>query len=98
MRHAAASCVAAELVKSFAGSGTKDVVPKIRKPRKAKKQPKGEDAEDEVERASSPVPEKPATALNYTLLELLRVLSAAYCRPSTSNKGRAGIAVAYIKS
>jgi hypothetical protein len=97
VRHAAASCIAAELVKSFAGSTTKDVVPKIRRPRKAKKQPKGEDPEDEAERASSPVPEKPATALNYTLLELLRVLSAAYCRPPTTNRGRAGIAVAYIK-
>ena len=97
VRHAAASLIAAELVKSYAGSGNKEVVPKIRKPRKAKKQPKSEELEDEVERASSPAPDKPATALSYTLLELLRVLSAAYCRPPTTNRGRAGIAVAYIK-
>ena len=97
VRHAAASCIAAELVKSFAEGGAKDAVPKIRRPRKAKKQPKSEELEDEVERASSPAPEKPATALSYTLPELLRILSAAYCRPVSSNKGRAGIAVAYIK-
>lgn len=97
VRHAAASLIAAELVKSYAGSGNKEVVPRIKKPRKAKKQPKTEELEDEIERASSPAPEKPATALSYTLLELLRILSAAYCRPGTTNRGRAGIAVAYIK-
>lgn len=97
VRHAAASCIAAELVKPFAEGGAKDAVPKIRKPKKTKKQPKPDELEDEIERTSSPAPEKPATALSYTLPELLRILSAAYCRPVTSKKGRAGVAVAYIK-
>ncbi|KAK3700681.1 hypothetical protein LTR37_015870 [Vermiconidia calcicola] len=56
-----------------------------------------EDLDEQLDRASSPAPEKPATALSYTLLELLRILSTHYCRPSTSNKARAGIAVCYIK-
>ena len=97
VRHAAASCLATELVKSFSDSPIKDAVPKLRRPRKSKKAAKGEDTEEDLERASSPAPEKPATALSYTLPELLKVLSSAYCRPSTSNKGRAGIAVCYIK-
>ena len=98
VRHAAASCLAAELVKSFSESPSKDAVPKVRKPRKSKKAPKNEDLDDaDLERASSPAPEKPATALSFTLTEMLRVLSVAYCRPSTSNKCRAGIAVCYIK-
>jgi hypothetical protein len=97
LRHASASCLAAELVKSYSGSTQKDAVPTIRKPRKSKKTAKTEDLDEELDRASSPAPDKPATALSYTLLELLRTLSTHYIRPSTSNKGRAGLAVCYIK-
>ncbi|KAK5172630.1 uncharacterized protein LTR77_002750 [Saxophila tyrrhenica] len=97
VRHAAASCLAAQLVKSFSGLAQKEAVPTIRKPKKSKKQVKAEDLDDEIERTSSPVPEKPATALSYSLLEMLRILSNHYCRPSSSNKVRAGIAVCYIK-
>ena len=97
VRHSAASCLAAVLVKSFYESPAKDAVPKIRKPRKSRKPVKGEDLDEELERASSPAPEKPATALSYSLIEMLRILSTQYCRPSTSNKARAGIAVCYTK-
>ncbi|KAK4889748.1 hypothetical protein LTR27_011460 [Elasticomyces elasticus] len=97
VRQAAASCLAAQLVKSFAHSPGKDAVPQIRKPRKSKKAAKGEELDDELERASSPAPDKPATALSYTLTEMLKVLSTHYCRSTTTNKARAGIAVCYIK-
>ncbi|KAK0789335.1 hypothetical protein LTR59_005894 [Friedmanniomyces endolithicus] len=97
VRHAAASCLAAELVKSFSESPSKDAVPRIRKPRKSKKAAKGEELDEELERASSPAPDKPATALSYTMTEMLRILSTHYCRSTTTNKARAGIAVCYIK-
>jgi len=97
VRHAAASCVAAVLVKSFSESPKQEAVPRIRKPRKAKKALKGEELDEEPERASSPAPDRPATALSYSLLEMLRVLSSHYCRSTTSNKARAGVAVCYIK-
>ena len=99
VRHAAASCLASELVKSFSESPNKDAVPKIRKPRKSKKAARGEDLDDgEFEgRASSPAPEKPATALSYSFLEMLRILSTHYVRPTTTNRARAGLAVTYIK-
>ncbi|KAK4914852.1 hypothetical protein LTR49_016964 [Elasticomyces elasticus] len=97
VRQAAASCLAVQLVKSFAQSPGKDAVPQIRKPRKSKKAAKGEELDDELERASSPAPDKPATALSYTLTEMLKVLSTHYCRSTTTNKARASIAVCYIK-
>ena len=97
LRHGAAGCFAAQLVKSFSESPNKDAVPKIRKPKKAKKTAKTEELEDEIERVASPAPEKPATALSYTLLELLKILSTHYVRPTTSNKARAGIVVTYVK-
>jgi HEAT repeat-containing protein 5 len=97
VRHAAASCLAAELVKSFSDSPNKDAVPRIRKPRKTRKATKGEELDEDLDRASSPAPDKPATALSYTLLEMLRSLSTHYCRPTTTNKARAGLAVCYIK-
>ena len=68
----------------------------MRKPRKAKKTAKGEDLDDDMERASSPAPEKPATALSYSLIEMLKILSVHFSR-SINPKSRAGIAVCYIK-
>ncbi|KAK3112003.1 hypothetical protein LTR53_012165 [Teratosphaeriaceae sp. CCFEE 6253] len=97
VRQAAASCLAAELVKSYSESPNKDAVPRIRKPRKSRKLVKGEDLDEELDRASSPAPDKPATALSYTLPELLKILSTRYCLSTTTNKARAGIAVCYIK-
>jgi len=97
VRHAAASCLAAILVKSFSESPNKETVPRIKKPRKAKKSAKGEDLDEELERAASPAPEKTATALSYSMLEILKILSTHYCRSTTTNKARAGVAVCYIK-
>nr|POE53322.1 heat repeat-containing protein 5b [Quercus suber] len=97
VRHAGASCLAAELGKSHAKSPNKDMVPHIRKPRKARKTTKGEDLDEELDRAASPAPDKPATALSFSLVEMLRTLSVHYCRPTTTNRGRAGVMVCYIK-
>lgn len=97
VRHAAASCLAAILVKSFSASPNKETVPRIKKPRKTKKPTKGEDLDEELERASSPAPEKPATALSYSMLEMMKTLSTHYCRSTTTNKARAGLAVCYVK-
>ena len=97
VRHAAASCLAAQLVKSFSGSENKDAVPKIRKPRKSKKTTRTEDLDEDLDRTASPAPDKPATALSYTLIEMLRILSTHYVRSSTSNRGRAGIVLCYVK-
>jgi hypothetical protein len=96
VRHAAASCLTQEFVKSFSDASERDAVPKLRKPRKTRKPMQGDDFE-EIDRASSPAPEKPSTALSYSLSEILRILSNQYCRPTTNNKVRAGIAVCYIK-
>ncbi|RMY17456.1 hypothetical protein D0867_06016 [Hortaea werneckii] len=97
VRRAAASALAAELVKSYSEFPRAETVPRIKKPKKPKKAPKGEELDEDLDRASSPAPEKPATALSYTLLEMLKILSTHYCRPTTGNKARAGVAICYIK-
>lgn len=97
VRHAAASCLATQLVKSYSESPSKDGVPKLKKPKKSKKPAVGDEAEEEIERSGSPAPDRPATALSYSLLEILRLLSTHFCRPGTPNRGRAGIALCYIK-
>ncbi|USW49460.1 Putative armadillo-like helical protein [Septoria linicola] len=97
VRHAGAACLAAQLVKSHTDVANRDVVPKLKKPKKSKKAARPKDLEEEAERASSPVPDKPVTALSYTLPEILKLLSTIFCRPSTSNRARAGVAVCYIK-
>lgn len=94
VRRAASSCVAAVLVKSYSESPNKEAVPRIKKPKKAKKS-KPEDVEEEIERSGSPMPEKPATALSYSFLEILRLLSAQYMR--TTNRARTGVVNTYIR-
>ncbi|CAK1361767.1 Pof6 interactor protein 1 [Cercospora beticola] len=97
VRHAGASCLATQLVKAHTDVANRDIIPRIKKPKKSKKTAKPEDLEEEAERASSPVPDKPATALSYTLPEILKILSSLFCRPSSSNRTRVGVAVCYIK-
>ena len=94
VRHAAASCLASVLVKSFSESTHKEAVPKIKKPKKTKKPAKGEEEEEEIDRTASPVPQKPTTALSLSLIEILRLLSNHYIRAS-GNRARAAIVVCY---
>jgi HEAT repeat-containing protein 5 len=96
VRHAAAAAMAAALQQAYsANSGA--AVPVLRKPKKSRKP--GEDLEDEaeVERPGSPAPGqvKPSVRLAFTLKEVLRVLSQQYCRASTTNRSRVGIAMCY---
>lgn len=96
VRHAAASCLAAILVKSYSENTIRDPVPKPRKPKKTGKKPTlGEEEDEEISRPGSPSPRKPAVQLALSLSDILRVLSTQYGRSSTANKARAGIAVCY---
>lgn len=97
VRHAAASCLSTELVKSHSAAPSKDAQPKTKKPKKSKKPVPGEELDEDLERASSPIPERPATALSFGLMDILKLLSTQYCKPATPNKARAAIAVCYVK-
>lgn len=96
VRYAASSCLAAVLVKSYSTSPNQATVSKTKKPKKSKKVRPGEGEEETEDRPSSPAPEKPATALSFTLVETLKLLSVNYNKSTTSHKGRAGIANAYV--
>ncbi|KAL9106811.1 MAG: hypothetical protein Q9227_008233 [Pyrenula ochraceoflavens] len=96
LRHDAASCLAAILVKSYSEKGSKQAIPKVKKPKKVSKKPgaAAEDEEEEIERPGTP--SRNATVhLTLNIPEMLWYLSAQYCRTSTSNKARAGIAMCY---
>ena len=98
VRHAAASAMATTLAKSYSEIPLKDVVPRIKKPKKAAKtQPNGDMDDISIERPESPVSSKPATQLSFSLPEILRQVSAQYCRPSTSSRARASLALCYAK-
>jgi hypothetical protein len=98
VRRAAASLMATALVKSYSETASSEQVPKLKKPKKPmKKASKMEGDDEEIERAESPAPAKPATLLSFSLLDLLRQLSDHYCKAGTSNRARAGIAQCYIK-
>ena len=98
VRHAAASLLATILVKSYSESPTKDVVPRIKKPKRAaKSQPNGDIDDDGIERPESPALSKPATQLSFSLPELLRQLSTHYCRVATTHRARASLVLCYAK-
>ena len=101
VRHAAAACLATTLVKSYSASGH-EPVPTIRRPKKQakkkdKKQTPVEDAQEQdvPERPQTPSGKKAELTLSFILPDLLAQLSLQYCRQSTTNRARAGIAVCY---
>jgi hypothetical protein len=97
VRRAAASCYAAALVKSYTDTPVSEPAPKIKKPKKRNTKVGALDGEDEeIERPDSPAPSKPATLLQFSLLQLLRQLSDHYVKPATSNRARAGLVQAYV--
>ncbi|PGH00685.1 hypothetical protein GX51_05671 [Blastomyces parvus] len=99
VRHAAASCLAAMLIKALAAGDQVQDVPTVRKPKKqSKKQPTAPDGDDTTERPQSPQPSAGRRAdlhISFQLPELLKQLSLQYCRSSTGNRARAGIAMCY---
>ncbi|OCT54946.1 HEAT repeat protein [Cladophialophora carrionii] len=96
VRHAAAAAMAASLQQAYSATGHAEV-PVLRKPKKSKKPGDDLEEEAEIERPGSPAPGqvKPSVRLTLTLTEVLRVLSQHYCRASTTNRARAGIAMCY---
>ncbi|KAJ9641160.1 hypothetical protein H2204_002838 [Knufia peltigerae] len=96
VRHSAAAAVAAALKQAFSESGPTEV-PVIRKPKKSKKAGAALDEDGEQDRVASPAPSqgKASVQLSMSLNDILRVLSQQYCRTSTSNRARAGIAMGY---
>ncbi|OQN95971.1 hypothetical protein B0A48_17914 [Cryoendolithus antarcticus] len=97
LRRAAVSCLSAVLVKAHSESPNKEAMPRIRKPKKAKKKTPGEEADEEIERTSSPVPEKPATSLSLSLAEIMRTLSMQYMRSTTTHRARGAVINTYIR-
>ncbi|KAI9813776.1 MAG: hypothetical protein M1827_003566 [Pycnora praestabilis] len=98
VRHAAASCLAAMLVKSFSEDASKESVPIIKKPKKpSKRQTMDTGDAEEIQRPDSPGPKKQPTQLSFDLPGLLKQLSTQYTRTSTSNRVRAAIVTCYIK-
>lgn len=94
LRHGAASCLAAVLVKSYSEIPNRELLAKGKKPKKSKKSGPPDEPEEEIERPSTPS-QKPATALAYSLPEIMNQLSSHYCRPIATNRVRAAIAVCY---
>ncbi|KAF2025000.1 HEAT repeat protein-like protein [Setomelanomma holmii] len=99
VRHAVASCISAALVKNYSENAPVDLPIITRSKTMKKKTKKGaDDGDDEImERPDSPAPKKSATKLSFTIPSLMKLLSLRYCLHSTGNRGRAGIAICYIK-
>ncbi|KAH8726034.1 HEAT repeat protein-like protein [Phaeosphaeriaceae sp. PMI808] len=100
VRHAVASCISAALVKSYSENAPVDMPILTRSKTMKKKGKKGDaDGDDDImERPDSPAPKKSATKLSFTITSMLKLLSSRYCLAGTGNRGRAGIAVCYIKT
>ncbi|KAF2826541.1 ARM repeat-containing protein [Ophiobolus disseminans] len=101
VRHAAASCLSAALTKNYSENAPVElpIITRSKTMKKKNKKSADADADDEVmERPDSPAPKKSATKLSFTISSMLRLLSTRYCLPGTSNRGRAGIAVCYMKT
>ncbi|KAI1964676.1 hypothetical protein LOZ58_001363 [Ophidiomyces ophidiicola] len=95
VRNASAACLAAILIKSHA-TGSQVDVPTVKRPKKPLKRQDITVVEDDLpERSQSPPGRKTETTLALQLPDLLRQLSIHYCRASTSNRARAGIALCY---
>ncbi|KAF2119193.1 HEAT repeat protein-like protein [Lophiotrema nucula] len=101
VRHAAASCISATLVKNYNEAAPVEMTllrSKTMK-KKSKKQTHLEGEEDIViERPDSPAPGKSSARLAFTMTNLLKQFSNQYCRSATGNRARAGIATCYMKT
>lgn len=98
VRHAAASCLAKALVKSYSPQTGVEIVAKTKKSRRQSKKPpqKGVDADEDESAEPEPSSTKKAEPrLSLSLSEILIQLSSHYLRSSTGNRARAGIAICY---
>ena len=98
VRTAAASCLALVLAQAYRQKPV-ETIPQLRKPKKAvKKQAQdGQEDEETSARPGSPAPKRPATQLSLTFIDMCRTLSIQFCKPSTSNRARAGLVASYKK-
>ena len=97
-RHAASSCLAAALIKSYAADAASKSSPKVKKPKKTNRnQAVLEEADEDVTRPGSPSGKKTTLKLELSLSDIFRQLSTQYHRSTTSNRLRAGIAHCYVK-
>ena len=97
-RHAAASCLASALVRSYSEDVPSKTSPKVKKPKKVNRnQAVLEEADEEISRPGSPSGKKTTVKLELSLPDVFRQLSSHYHRSSTSNRLRAAIAQCYIK-
>ncbi|KAF1967359.1 ARM repeat-containing protein [Bimuria novae-zelandiae CBS 107.79] len=99
VRHAAASCISASLVKNYSETAPAEI-PLARSKtnkRKSRKPTDMDGDEDIIEQPDSPAPKKSAARISFTVPTLLKQLSIQYCRPATSSRARAGIAHCYLK-
>ena len=97
-RHAAASCLASALVRSYSEDVPSKSSPKVKKPKKVNRnQAVLEEADEEISRPGSPSGRKTTIKLELSLPDVFRQLSSQYHRSSTGNRLRAGIAHCYIK-
>lgn len=96
VRHAGAAALAAALNGLYSETGSADDTV-MRKSKKSKKAGADLDEEAEQDRPGSPTPGqvKHTVRLTLSLNEILRVLSSQYCKASTTNRARAGIAMCY---
>ena len=98
-RHAAASCLAAALVKAYSEEVPSKNSVKVKKPKKSKTQTTVlEEAGEDISRPDSPSNNKKAILkLELSLPDVFRQLSSHYLRSATSNKVRACIAHCYVR-
>lgn len=98
-RHAAASCLAAALVKSYSDNVSSKSSPKAKKPKKLNRNQAAilEEGDETPSRPGSPTAKRTVTRLELSLPDILRQLSSQYHRPSTNNKVRAAITHCYIR-
>lgn len=97
VRHAAASCLCTALNKSFSETAMSEPVPKIKKPKNAKKTSKLEGEDDPDEPIEVQSPQKVPTTISFSLDAILKIFSAQFLKASTSNRARAGLAICYLK-
>ncbi|MCJ1462526.1 hypothetical protein MMC07_001128 [Pseudocyphellaria aurata] len=98
-RHAAASCLAAILVKSYTDHAPEKPSFKVKKVKRPSRiQPAAvEEGEEGGSRSGSPSAKRNTSKIEFTLQDLLKQLSVHYVRSSTGNKARAAITHCYVK-
>ncbi|KAK2814317.1 hypothetical protein FQN49_008226, partial [Arthroderma sp. PD_2] len=96
VRHGAAGCLAAFLVRAHSTVPILNSKPAALRPKKQlKRQPTDPVDGDILERTQSPSGRKADNSLSFKMGDLLSQLSSHYCKASTGNRARAAIAVCY---